>query len=226
MRRSWIATLALAVITLAGPAAAEPSHSPGVSGIPVHTQLLEGNNLFVSGRTLKHNFVSERMTLVEGQHPYAVILACADSRVAPEILFDESLGRLFVVRVAGNVVDPDVLGSIEYAAEHLHTHYLLVMGHDACGAVSATLAGGEVPANVGALASHIAPAVEVAKHKGLDQAGTLDAAVRENVRLQMAEVQRQSRLLAELIHKKELAIEGAVYHLDSGRVEWLTPLAK
>ena len=222
LQRLTVTVSALVGLTL--PALASgPAGAPGVSEAEAKHELRQGNERFATGHSATHDFARDRAALVNGQHPFAVILACADSRVAPEILFDESLGRLFVIRVAGNVVDSDVLGSIEYAAEHLHTHYLLVMGHDACGAVSATLAGGEVPANVGELAKRIAPAVEIAKREGRDATGTLDAAVRENVRLQMAEVPRRSTLLAGLIEKKAFEIAGAVYHLDSGRVEWLAP---
>ncbi len=219
------------VSVLAAPARATtpPAHAAapatGVRPAAAHDTLRAHDERFATGHSAGHDYAHDRAALVKGQSPYAIILTCADSRVAPEIVFDETLGSLFVIRVAGNVVDEDVLGSIEYAAEHLHTRYLLVLGHDACGAVSAAVAGGEAPANVSALLAHIAPAVTRAKSKGLDEKGTVDAAVRENVRLQMGEVTHRSTLLAKLVHEHEFTIEGAVYHLDSGRVEWIAPAA-
>ncbi|MBK7258284.1 MAG: hypothetical protein IPI01_10895 [Ignavibacteriae bacterium] len=121
---------------------------PAASKDPV-ARLLNGNRRFVEGRTAARDFVHERPALTAGQHPYAIILTCSDSRVPPELLFDESLGQLFVVRDAGNVVDSVVLGSIEYAAEHLHAGLLIVLGHEACGAVNATIKGGDVPRTSG-----------------------------------------------------------------------------
>lgn len=206
--------------------ASEPPRTGSAPSANPHARLQQGNDRFVTGHSLTHDYAHDRTALVRGQHPYAIVLACADSRVSPEIVFDESLGRLFVIRVAGNVVDPDVLGSVEYAAEHLHTHYLLVLGHDACGAVTAAVEGGDAPTNVAALVGRIAPAVEAAKARGADPASTLDAAVRENVRLQEAEVERQSALLARMVSEKNFQIEGGVYHLATGRVEWLRPMEK
>jgi carbonic anhydrase len=206
--------------------ASEPAHAAQTGAkqpASAHARLEQGNERFVSGHSAAHDYVHDRAGLVKGQQPFAIVLACADSRVSPEIVFDESLGQLFVIRVAGNVVDADVLGSAEYAAEHLHTHYLLILGHDACGAVSAAVSGGDAPANVATLVQRIAPAVEAAKARGGAPASLVDAAVRENVRLQMAQVAKQSTLLAKMASEKELQIEGGVYHLDSGRVEWLRP---
>ena len=102
-------------------------------------RLMNGNARFVKGQHRPANYKRERAELTKGQRPYAIVLSCSDSRVPPEIVFDESLGKLFVVRVAGNVVDPIALGSIEYAAEHLHSKLLFVLGHESCGAVKATV---------------------------------------------------------------------------------------
>ncbi len=119
--------------------------------------------------------MGERPELAEGQHPYAIVLACADSRVAPELIFDESLGKLFVVRVAGNVADPVVLGSIEYAVEHLHANLLMVLGHENCGAVKATIGGGAFPPNIEALIKRITPAVDKVRVQRLDEKMVLGA---------------------------------------------------
>jgi carbonic anhydrase len=185
-------------------------------------QLLQGNARYVSGQTKVKNYVQERARLARGQQPYAIILTCSDSRVAPEIVFDESLGKLFVVRVAGNVADPVVLASVEYAAEHLHAPLLLLMGHDSCGAVQASLDPDHWSPNLATMVKYIAPAARQAKRKGLDQAQTLDAAVRENVLLQAKRVAEESTVLSDLVEKKKLEIAGAVYHLESGKVEIIT----
>lgn len=192
-----------------------------VSTLEALNRLKVGNERFVGGKMLTKNFERERGELAKGQHPYAIILGCSDSRVPPELLFDESLGRLFILRVAGNVVDPIVLGSIEYAAEHLHTGTLLVLGHESCGAVKATLAGGEVPANIGQLVKRIEPAAQIAKDKHLDGNGTLNAAIEENVRLQMQNAVEQSEVLREMVAHKKLWIAGGVYSLQNGKVRFL-----
>lgn len=186
-------------------------------------RLKAGNARYVSGKLRPRDYKADRKATADGQHPYAIVLACADSRVPPEILFDESLGKLFVVRVAGNVVDPVALGSIEYAAEHLHVETLLVLGHESCGAVKATLDGGEAPPHIDALVKRIEPAVEEAKKAGLGPKETLALAVKLNVSLQIDESLKQSKVLTELVHEHKLQIVGGVYNLRSGRVEFLRP---
>jgi carbonic anhydrase len=219
----WVGlgVVGLVCLPLAAWGSEHAAEAPAVPAAEALKRIEQGEERFVTGHPQAKDLVHDRAALVSGQHPYAIVLVCSDSRVAPEILFDTSIGELFVVRVAGNVVDPDVLGSIEYAAMHLHPSLLLVMGHDGCGAVQATLTGDPAP-NVAALAQHIAPAAAAAKKKGLDAAGTLDAAVRENVRLQAERVTRESAPLAELEKKGKLVIVSGVYHLDTGRLELLT----
>ena len=122
--------------------------------------LKEGNNRFVSGAmTPKDDYAELREKLSAGQQPFAVVLCCSDSRVAPEIIFDQKLGDLFVIRIAGNVVDKHVLGSIEYAVEHLGTPLVIVMGHSCCGAVTATRLGEALPDNIMAIARRIKPSI-------------------------------------------------------------------
>jgi carbonic anhydrase len=183
-------------------------------------RLKSGNARFVSGKLSNKNFARERKDLVTGQQPYAIILCCSDSRVSPELLFDESLGQLFIVRDAGNVADSVTLGSVEYAAEHLHSKLLVVLGHTSCGAVKATLTGGEVPPNIGAIARRIAPAANRAKAKHLDEKGTARDASIENVRQQIDACSEQSSVLRELIEKHELKVVGALYNLETGKVEF------
>lgn len=181
-------------------------------------RLARGNERYTRNTLDVKEYERERSATASGQNPYAIVLACADSRVPPEILFDESIGRLFVVRVAGNVADPVVLGSIEYAAEHLHVPAILVLGHRSCGAVKATLEGGHVPENVAALAGHIEPAVKKLRTKKMDDAARVDAGVTENVLLQMDRLLSESTLLTEMAHKGEIEIRGAIYDLRSGKV--------
>jgi carbonic anhydrase len=223
MKRTGWAALGIVTCLCLPLAAGGSEHgavAPAVPAAEALQRLEQGEERFVTGHPVAKDVVRDRAALVGGQHPYAIVLTCSDSRVAPEVVFDTSIGELFVVRVAGNVVDPDVLGSIEYAAMHLHSGLLLVMGHDGCGAVQATLSGDPAP-NVALLAQHIAPAAATAKKQGLDAKGTLDAAVRENVLLQAARVTRESAPLAELVKKKQLEIVSGVYHLDTGRLELL-----
>jgi carbonic anhydrase len=183
--------------------------------------LLEGNSRFASGNFNKKDFAKERVELTKGQHPYAIILCCSDSRVPPELIFDESLGKLFIVRVAGNVVDPVTLGSIEYAAEHLHVKLLVILGHESCGAVKATMEGGEVTSNIAQIVKLIEPAVKKALTQKLEKPAVLDYAIEENVKNQITASLYNSKVLKELIENKELQIAGAVYSLKTGAVKLL-----
>ena len=148
-----------------------------------------------------------------------MILGCADSRVPPEVIFDQGLGDLFVVRVAGNVVDDIVLGSIEYAAAHLHTPLIVVLGHFRCGAVGATVAGGELEGHLPSLAAAIQPAVD--RVKGLP-GDLVDHAVRANARMVADQLESSAPVLAELVEAGRLKIVATCYDLDTGAVELLT----
>ncbi|MFQ5443456.1 MAG: carbonic anhydrase, partial [Nitrospinales bacterium] len=144
-------------------------------------QLIEGNRRFITGKPLHPNqSLERRKESVSGQSPIAAILGCSDSRVSPEIVFDQGIGDLFVLRVAGNVADDPVLGSLEYAVEHLNVPLIIVLGHSACGAVIAAAQGGEFPGKIGSLTKAIAPAVEKAKGKEGD---AINNAVKENIKL-------------------------------------------
>src|SRR5262249_21208440 len=182
-------------------------------------RLMAGNARFVKGQHHAANYKLERQELVKGQHPYAIILSCSDSRVPPEIVFDESLGKLFVIRVAGNVLDPATLGSIEYAAEHLHTKLIFVLGHESCGAVKATIDGGQFSPSIQSIADRIKPAVDAARREHPNAKDLLPFAVQENVALQIKTALEQSTVLKEFIDKKELRIAGGVYHLQTGKVD-------
>jgi carbonic anhydrase len=181
--------------------------------------LTKGNARYLTRHPLHpHQSAQYRVRVSTSQHPFAAVLSCSDSRVPPEIVFDEGLGDLFVVRVAGNVADDFVTGSLEYAAHHLHVPLILVLGHSNCGAVQATIAGGEPETHVNSLVLAIKPAVEQAAHEKGD---LLTNAVRDNV-IRVVEALRTSQpVLAKAVHGEDLKIKGAVYHLDTGKVEFL-----
>ncbi len=183
--------------------------------------LIEGNKRFVSGSFGKKDFAKERAELVNGQQPYAIILSCSDSRVPPELIFDESLGRLFIIRVAGNVIDPVTLGSIEYAAEHLHTKLLVVLGHESCGAVKASIAGGEFTPNIAQIVKQIEPSVKRAIAKKVEKQANLDFVIADNVKSQISASITNSKVIKEMVEGNELQIVGAVYSLKTGSVTWL-----
>lgn len=184
-------------------------------------KLKGGNDRFIKGQTLEKHYTAERAELSKSQHPYAIILTCSDSRVAPEAVFDETLGKLFVVRVAGNVSDPVILGSIEYAVEHLHASLLMVMGHESCGAVKAAVSNSAVPPNIAKIIQRLRPAVDKVRVYSQDEDKIMDAAVRENVRYQVKMMTFDSDVLAEFVHDKKLKIVGSVYNLHTGKVEML-----
>ena len=184
-------------------------------------ELKAGNARFVAGKHQSPNLDMKRVKeVVAGQHPEAVILGCADSRVPPEVIFDEGIGDLFVVRVAGNVSEPATTGSIEYAAEHLHVPLIVVLGHHKCGAVKATAeAHGPVEGNIGAIVKELEPAVAAAKANP-GKEGLVDDAVHENVKIVAGQLVSESKVLGHLVQAGKVKIVTAVYDLDSGKVEW------
>jgi carbonic anhydrase len=182
--------------------------------------LTRGNKRYVANKAIHpHQSARLRHRLAHGQHPFAAILSCADSRVPPELVFDEGLGDLFVVRVAGNIVDDAVTGSLEYAAEHLHVPLIVVLGHTHCGAVEATIKGGNGHhSHIDALVKAIKPAVEQAAH----EPGPLSFnAVRDNVQLAVKQLRESEPILNELEKAGTLKIVGAIYDLDKGTVQYL-----
>ncbi|HMD33363.1 MAG TPA: carbonic anhydrase [Vicinamibacterales bacterium] len=182
-------------------------------------ELKAGNDHHVAKRYQHpHQTAARQRELASGQSPHAIVLSCADSRVAPEIILDQGLGDLFDVRVAGNVAGDTELASIEYAAEHLHTPLLVVMGHQKCGAVTAAAEGGDAAGHLPPLLALIRPAVESARGRSGD---LIDNAVRINVETVVRHVRGSKPLLAGLVEHGELTVVGAVYSLDTGRVSWL-----
>lgn len=193
-----------------------------LKGDEAFSKLMDGNKRFVSGSLAQKDVGdSRRKELSKGQSPAAIVVACSDSRVSPEIIFDQGLGDVFVVRVAGNVLDPISLGSIEYAAEHLHTPLLILLGHEKCGAVSAALESkGKPEGNIGAIVKKILPAVKKARTKGGTNEEVLDNAIKTNALLQNHAISK-SPVLKHLIGAGELKVVTAMYHLGSGEVEIL-----
>lgn len=172
--------------------------------------LLDGNKRFVQGRSVASESMQEkREKTVDGQSPFAIVLACADSRVAPEVIFDQSIGDIFTVRVAGNIADETQTESINYAAGALGSPLLMVLGHESCGAVNAVVSGNS--AALPRIAEFIEPAVEKFKNE------SLESAVKANV---MATVNQlgENPLLAELVKKGQLKMVGGYYSLHTGEV--------
>ncbi len=187
-------------------------------------RLDEGNLRFSIGEpTYPHQSTERRDSLTSGQSPFATVITCSDSRVAPELLFDQGIGDLFVIRVAGNVSDVDEVGSIEYGVGHLSTPLLVVLGHSSCGAVTAVLKGQEVHGSIPPLVDNIAPAVARAKAEHAHASGDalLAEAVEDNVWVSIEDLIERSEETRHLIESGKLKVVGAVYHLDTGRVEWL-----
>jgi carbonic anhydrase len=166
-----------------------------------------------------HETLARQRELIKEQHPEAEILSCADSRVPPEIIFDQGLGDLFVVRVAGNVASDTEIGSLEYGAEHLHIPLLVVLGHEGCGAVTAAVSAGEPEGHIATLVDLIKPAVE--KTRG-NPGDAVNNAVRKNVELVVEQLRSSTPILSKLVSEGRLKIVGGVYSLETGKVTWLS----
>ena len=224
--------------------AADPAHpeQPVVPPAEAISRLKEGNGRFTSGNPQHPHESSEERTqmatkshenlgmsaadaakqreeLANAQHPFAVIVGCADSRVPPEIVFDQGLGDLFVLRVAGNVIDDHSLGSAEYAVDHLGVRLMLVLGHQRCGAVKAAketiAAKGKAPAHIQSLVTAIRPAVEATV------SGDLEATVKANVKDVVQALRSSTPILKAKVDSGDVRVVGAYYSLDTGTVTFL-----
>lgn len=180
-------------------------------------RLKNGNERFVADK-LEHlqQDSSRRKELVSGQEPYAIVLSCADSRVAPETTFDTGLGELFIIRVAGNVANTSSIASIEYAVAHLGTKVIVVLGHQSCGAVTAAANGGDNGYNLNHLLSHITPAVSASK-----EGAAINDIVKTNASLNAQELISRSAIIKDAVENKGVEIVAAYYNLDSGKVDFL-----
>jgi carbonic anhydrase len=182
-------------------------------------ELIAGNKRYVTGQNIHHDFGAERAELAESQHPFAIILGCADSRVSPELAFDQTRGRLFVVRLAGNFVDDNGLASIEFGSSVLGASLIMVLGHDQCGAIKAAIdvvtKNAQLPGHLPKLVAHLKAPVEQAQKQ---QGSLLDNAIRDNVLLNVEALRTSTPVLSDLVKENRLRVVGGLYDLASGRV--------
>jgi carbonic anhydrase len=186
-------------------------------------RLLKGNTRYVEGVSLRHDFKHEREALAGGQNPYAAILSCADSRIAPEYAFDSGRGDLFVCRVAGNFANTESIASLEYAVAVLNVPAILVLGHDSCGAVDAAIKSladnTTLPGHLPSLVTGVAPAVKAVSQQGGD---VLAKAIRQNVIDTIAKLRSATPILSAAVEQGKLKVAGGVYRLRDGRVDMVT----
>jgi carbonic anhydrase len=220
-----VAALALTSAATATPPAASPPATKAVQSAMTPDQalqrLLAGNARFVEGQAQSRDWAEHRRLTAGGQYPYAVVLSCLDSRVPPEVVFDQGLGDLFVARVAGNVLNDDILGSMEFACQLAGARLIVVLGHTACGAVKGAAAGAELAHLTGLLAK-IRPALGEARarHPAADPGKSefVDTLAEINVQQVQKAIGERSTVLRELIASGRVAVVGGMYDLASGRV--------
>jgi carbonic anhydrase len=185
-------------------------------------RLMGGNERYTSGETQSRSFASTRAALAVGQNPYASILSCADSRVSPELCFDEERGDLFVTRIAGNYVTTDVLASLEYGAAVLNAPLIMVLGHTRCGAVSATVKAfekhAEFPGHIQSIVTALMPAVRAAAAEP-HQGTLIQAATIQNIKQTVQQLQEATPILSKAVRAGKVKVVGGLYHLETGRVE-------
>lgn len=232
--RVVVITFGLGVVFTAGLALSSPAGGKSIPPGEALQKLMDGNERFVKNKLTNaaRSDAATRASLANSQKPYAIILSCSDSRVPPEIIFDQGLGEIFVIRVAGNIPDPIVLGSIEYAAEHLGSTLIMVLGHERCGAVTATVdAKGQSTGskNIDAIVKEIEPNIGLAANDCAACKGEKDCAatkkselvncvVDTNAKTVTANLIKNSNILNHLVEEKKIKIVAARYDLDDGRV--------
>jgi carbonic anhydrase len=225
MKKAYLASC-VALVSLVGmnqfARAADPNHpdQPSVAPAEAISKLKEGNGRYTSGNLQHPGQTTERRTeLAKTQHPFAAIVSCSDSRVPPEIVFDQGLGDLFVVRVAGNVINDEGLGSIEYTVDHLGTRLILVLGHQSCGAVEAAretiAAKGKAPGHIESLVTAIKPAVEATAKDDLE------TTVKANVKNVVQALRSSKPILKAEVDSGKIKVIGGYYSLDTGAVTFL-----
>jgi carbonic anhydrase len=220
-RVSWLIVISLLAASQFA-LAADPAHpeQPTVAPAEAVSKLKEGNGRYTTGNLQHPGQTTERRAeLAKDQHPFAVILSCSDSRVPPEIVFDQGLGDLFVVRVAGNVIDDHGLGSIEYAVDHLGARLIVVLGHQSCGAVKAAketiAAKGKAPGHIQSLVTAIKPVVEATAKDDLE------TTVKANVKHVVQALRSSTPILKAKVDSGEVQVIGGYYSLDTGAVSLL-----
>lgn len=207
---------------------AETKHQPTAS--EAYQRLAKGNARFVSGHSKQNQYdtMARREELKEGQAPFAVILGCSDSRVPAEIVFDQSLGDLFVIRIAGNIVAPSQIGSIEFAVEHFGSPLVVVLGHTKCGAIAATVKSLTSPGvetqgiHIGSIVKRIKPSVTELLKSDLahNEEALISSASKANVRASVNQLRHSSEFIEQLLDQGKLDIIGAEYDLDTGKVHF------
>jgi len=214
-----IATLILLILFTPTSLSTGQNAEEKITADSVLAELKTGNSHHVAHRYQHpHETLDRQRQLVSGQHPHAEVLSCSDSRVPPEIVFDQGLGDLFVIRVAGNVASDTEIGSLEYGAEHLHIPLIVVLGNQSCGAVTAAVQGGPPEGHLAALLDLIKPALE--KTRGMSGDPVANA-VRMNVEMVVKQLRSSTPMLSELVAHGKLRIVGAVYSIETGSVTWL-----
>jgi carbonic anhydrase len=215
-----MASLALARDGFAAPPKAPPKKENILSPDAALKRLMMGNERYVEGVSKRHDFKHEREALSKGQNPFAGILSCADSRVAPEYAFDTARGDLFVCRVAGNFLNTDVVASFEYAVSVLHTPLLMVLGHESCGAVDAAITsirdGTTLPGHLPSLVEAIGPAVKDTQGKPGD---ALANAIKQNVLLNVEKLKTATPIVEMFVSEKKVRVVGAIYNLEDGSID-------
>jgi carbonic anhydrase len=209
--------------SLTGPGWAQGAAAPpaAISGAEALERLMAGNARYAANKPNQRDFSAGRAARTRSQHPFASIVSCADSRLAPELAFDQGAGDLFVVRVAGNFVNEDGLASLEFGAAVLQSPLILVLGHTRCGAIASTIDvvknGTQLPGHLPSLINAIKPAVLDAQKAGAPD--LLEAAIEANVRLNVERLKSAAPILAERVAQKKLTVAGGVYDLATGKVK-------
>ncbi|TPQ31155.1 carbonic anhydrase [Bradyrhizobium guangdongense] len=224
-RSAMLLTASSVGLALSGAAFAKDSKAPPkpenvLSPDAALKRLMDGNARYVDGVSRRHDFKHEREALASGQNPFAAVLSCADSRIAPEYAFDTGRGDLFVCRVAGNFAGTETIASLEYAVAVLNCPFILVLGHDACGAIDATLKalkdGKPLPGHLPSLVEALAPAAKAAQQQGGD---VLNAAIRQNVLDTVARLKSAAPILEAAVGQGKLKVAGGAYRLATGKVD-------
>lgn len=199
-------------------------HEDGVTPEVAENAVIEGNKRFVSGKLAKKDLSSKVRTDLskDGQHPFATIFTCSDSRVAPELIFDQGLGDLFIIRNAGNVADILEVGSVEYAVEHVKTPLVIVLAHDKCGAVQATVEGGETTPSIQAIIDKIKTSLDKVKvaNKDANNQEIASEVENENAKETVKELLK-SATIKNLVDSGKLKVVAAKYHIESGQIKFL-----
>jgi len=215
-RRDFIGATAVSLLAAASPDLLSTSQLRAQSSLTPDgalQELMDGNARMVSGKmtSIEHDLKVLKEHNADKQEPFAAVLACADSRVPVELIFDQTIGHIFVTRVAGNMITPEIIASLEYGAIVLGTKVILVLGHTNCGAVKAAIAGKEVPGQISTLYTHIQPAIDQA---GPDPA----AAIKANAELQARLLRESSPVIAPLVKENKLKVVAGVYDIATGKV--------